>query len=109
MEDKKIEAPEAAGKTRRAFVKTAAQVAVTAPVAAMILSASTKQAAAAITAYASGDTDTQAADWCWHDHGADTTDCGPGSGGLYDNTSNGTPGPGGTINFDDIAIQGDTK
>src|SRR5437773_1719202 len=34
-------------KTRRSFVKTAAQVAVTAPAVAMLLSASTKPAAAA--------------------------------------------------------------
>ena len=48
-DDKKIEAAaEAVGqKTRRAFVKTAAQVAVTAPAVAMLLSASMKKAAAA--------------------------------------------------------------
>src|SRR5947207_425113 len=46
-------------KTRRAFVKTAAHVAVTAPAVAMLLSASTKPAAAA-TFYALGD-DFQAA------------------------------------------------
>ena len=48
-DDKKIgAAAEAVGqKTRRAFVKTAAQVAVTAPAVALLLSASTKKAAAA--------------------------------------------------------------
>lgn len=52
MEDK-IEVTEA-GKTRRAFVKTAAQVAVTAPAVAMLLTASTKKASA-ITLYSAGD------------------------------------------------------
>jgi hypothetical protein len=54
-EDKKIETPEIpAGeqKSRRAFVKTAAQVAVTAPAVGILLSASTKPAEAQITAYA---------------------------------------------------------
>jgi hypothetical protein len=46
-DDKKIEVTEVAGKTRRAFVKTAAQVAVTAPAVGLLLSASTKKAAAA--------------------------------------------------------------
>jgi hypothetical protein len=47
MEDvKKVETTEAAQKTRRAFVKTAAQVAVTAPAVAALLSASTKPASA---------------------------------------------------------------
>ena len=41
-------------KTRRSFVKTAAQVAVTAPAVAMLLSASTKPTAAA-TFYSLGD------------------------------------------------------
>ena len=49
-DDKKIEAAaEAVGqKTRRSFVKTAAQVAVTAPAVAMLLTASTKKAAAQV-------------------------------------------------------------
>jgi hypothetical protein len=38
-------------KTRRAFVKTAAQVAVTAPAVGLLLSASTKPAAAQISPY----------------------------------------------------------
>ena len=38
-------------KTRRDFVKTSAQVAVTAPAVAMLLSATTKPAAAQISAY----------------------------------------------------------
>jgi hypothetical protein len=42
-EEKKVEA---AQQSRRAFVKTAAQVAVTAPAVAMLLSATTKPAAA---------------------------------------------------------------
>jgi hypothetical protein len=48
MEEKaKIETSEAAGqKSRRAFVKTAAQVAVTAPAVAMLLTATTTPAAA---------------------------------------------------------------
>src|SRR5438445_5672905 len=52
-DDKKIgAAAEAVGqKTRRTFVKTAAQVAVTAPAVAMLLSASTKPASAAISPY----------------------------------------------------------
>jgi negative regulator of sigma E activity len=41
----------AAQKTRRRFVQTAAQVAVTAPAVALLLSATTKPAAAQITAY----------------------------------------------------------
>jgi hypothetical protein len=42
----KAENSEASKKTRRAFVTTAAQVAVTAPAVAMLLSASTKPAEA---------------------------------------------------------------
>jgi hypothetical protein len=38
-------------KSRRAFVKTAAQVAVTAPAVALLLSASSKPAAAQVAAY----------------------------------------------------------
>ena len=45
-DDKKVEI---SGKTRRAFVKTAAQVAVTAPAVGLLLSASTKPAAAAVS------------------------------------------------------------
>jgi hypothetical protein len=47
----KIEANDAGQKTRRAFVKTAAQVAVTAPAVGILLSASTKPAAAQFSAY----------------------------------------------------------
>ena len=48
-QENKIEAVAAvAPKTRRAFVKTAAQVAVTAPAVVMLLNASTKPAAAAV-------------------------------------------------------------
>ena len=47
MEDDNKTGPAPVGqKTRRAFVKTAAQVAVTAPAVAMLLSASTKAQAA---------------------------------------------------------------
>jgi hypothetical protein len=57
MEDgKKVETTEAAQKTRRAFVKTAAQVAVTAPAVAALLSASTKPASATqFIVYSTGD------------------------------------------------------
>jgi hypothetical protein len=56
MEDgKKVETTEAAQKTRRAFVKTAAQVAVTAPAVAALLSASTKPASAQFILYNAGD------------------------------------------------------
>ena len=49
MEDDNKMGPAPVGqKTRRAFVKTAAQVAVTAPAVAMILSASTKKASAQV-------------------------------------------------------------
>jgi hypothetical protein len=47
----KVETTEVVQKTRRDFVKTAAQVAVTAPAVAMLLSATTKPAAAQISAY----------------------------------------------------------
>jgi hypothetical protein len=50
-EEIKIENTEDGNKTRRAFVKTAAQVAVTAPAVGLLLSASTKPAAAQIGAY----------------------------------------------------------
>jgi hypothetical protein len=46
-----IESTDAGQKTRRAFVKTAAQVAVTAPAVGILLSASTKPAAAQISPY----------------------------------------------------------
>jgi len=45
-EDRKVESTEQEGKSRRTFVTKAAQVAVTAPAAAMILGASVKPAAA---------------------------------------------------------------
>ena len=48
-EEKKVE--QVVGESRRAFVKTAAQVAVTAPAVGILLSASTKPAEAAVTAY----------------------------------------------------------
>jgi hypothetical protein len=50
-EDKKIEPVVGEQKSRRAFVKTAAQVAVTAPAVGILLSASTKPAEAQVTAY----------------------------------------------------------
>jgi hypothetical protein len=50
-EDNKIETTEAATKSRRKFVTTAAQVAVTAPAVGLLLSASVKPAAAQIAAY----------------------------------------------------------
>jgi hypothetical protein len=46
-DEKKVEAVVEVQKTRRAFVRTAAQVAVTAPAVGILLSASTKPAAAA--------------------------------------------------------------
>jgi hypothetical protein len=50
-EDKKVEVevPVEGQKSRRAFVKTAAQVAVTAPAVGMLLNASTKPAEAALS------------------------------------------------------------
>jgi hypothetical protein len=45
-DETKIENSDVSKKTRRAFVTTAAHMAVTAPVVAMLLSASTKPAAA---------------------------------------------------------------
>ena len=50
-EEPKIETTGIGPKTRRAFVKTAAQVAVTAPAVAMLLGATTKPAEAQISAY----------------------------------------------------------
>ena len=51
-EEIKIETTEVEGKTRRSFVTTAAQVAVTAPAVGLLLSAATATpAAAALTAY----------------------------------------------------------
>ena len=47
-EDNKIESIVAEQKTRRSAIKTAAQVAVTAPAVGLLLSASTKSAAAGI-------------------------------------------------------------
>ena len=55
MENDKIEnqdVPES--KTRRTFVKTAAQVAVTAPAVALLLTATSKNAAAQPSPYSSG-------------------------------------------------------
>jgi hypothetical protein len=46
-EETSVELSQTAQKTRRAFVKTAAQVAVTAPAVSLLLSATTKPAAAA--------------------------------------------------------------
>ena len=57
-EEIKIEGTE---PTRRKAIKTAAQVAVTAPAVGMLLSASVKSASAA-TLYASGDNDATASD-----------------------------------------------
>ena len=45
-DETKLENSDASMKTRRAFVATAAKVAVTAPVVAMLLSASTKPSSA---------------------------------------------------------------
>src|SRR5580658_7284559 len=50
-EDNKIETPEVETKSRRKFVTTAAQVAVTGPAVGLLLSASAKPAAAQISAY----------------------------------------------------------
>ena len=50
-EDNKIETPEVETKSRRKFVTSAAQVAVTAPAVGLLLSASAKPAAAQISAY----------------------------------------------------------
>ena len=50
-EETKIVTTETAQTTRRTFVKTAAQVAVTAPAVGLLLSATTKPAAAQISAY----------------------------------------------------------
>ena len=50
-EENKVEKLEAASQGRRGFVKTSAQVAVTAPAVAMLLKASTKPAFAAATNY----------------------------------------------------------
>ena len=50
-DEPKIVTTEVGQKTRRAFVKTAAQVAVTAPAVGLLLSATTKPAAAQISAY----------------------------------------------------------
>ena len=54
-EESKIEAFTAQVQDRRAFVKTAAKVAVTAPAAALLLNASTKPAKASVEPY-NGDT-----------------------------------------------------
>jgi hypothetical protein len=50
-EQPKIDLGEVAQKTRRGFVKTAAQVAVTAPAVSLLLSATTKPAAAQASPY----------------------------------------------------------
>jgi len=52
-DENKIETTEIAadGKTRRTFIKTAAQVAVTAPAVAVLLNATTTPAAAALNLY----------------------------------------------------------
>ena len=51
MAEEKIESTEDGQKTRRGFVKTAAQVAVTAPAVALLLNASTTPASAQISPY----------------------------------------------------------
>ena len=53
-EETKIEATEVQKKTRRQFVKTSAQVAVTAPAVAMLLSATTKPAMAKLYGIGNG-------------------------------------------------------
>jgi hypothetical protein len=55
-EESKIEAVAARAQSRRAFVKTAAQVAVTAPAAAILLDASVKPAKAGAQLYGSKET-----------------------------------------------------
>lgn len=50
-EETDMDKPEPSSKGRRDFVKTSAQVAVTAPAVAMLLKASTKPAAAQINPY----------------------------------------------------------
>ena len=69
MENDKIENQDVTEpKTRRTFVKTAAQVAVTAPAVAMLLTATTKNAAAQPSPYGPGvclgDTADQGLDGC---------------------------------------------
>jgi hypothetical protein len=53
--ESKIEAVTAQVQSRRAFVKTAAKVAVTAPAAAMLLNASVKPAKALVSIYSGDD------------------------------------------------------
>ena len=60
-DETKIESVASEQKTRRTAIKTAAQVAVTAPAVGLLLSAGTKSATAA-TLYASGDNDVTASD-----------------------------------------------
>jgi len=63
-EDNKIEGIVTEAKTRRSAIKTAAQVAVTAPAVGLLLSASTKAAGAQVLTYANNFTgdDTYASD-----------------------------------------------
>lgn len=61
-EETKIESIVAEEKTRRSAIKTAAQVAVTAPAVGLLLSASTKSASAA-TVYRLGDDATLGSDF----------------------------------------------
>ena len=60
-EETKIESIATEQKTRRTAIKTAAQVAVTAPAVGLLLSASTKSASAAVL-YGSNDNDAVATD-----------------------------------------------
>ena len=61
-EESKIESLASEQKTRRTAIKTAAQVAVTAPAVGLLLSASTKSASAA-TVYSLGDDATLGSDF----------------------------------------------
>ena len=72
-EESKIEAITAKVQDRRAFVKTAAKVAVTAPAAALLLNASVKPAKAAIEPYGA-DANGGSADDFTYDPGDDGQD-----------------------------------
>jgi len=80
-EDNKIESIVAEQKTRRSAIKTAAQVAVTAPAVGLLLSASTKSAQAQV-AY---DTTAHA-----HDFGINSTDASGDNDDVYTDADSGS-------------------
>jgi len=80
-EDNKIESIVAEQKTRRSAIKTAAQVAVTAPAVGLLLSASTKSAQAQV-AY---DTTAHA-----HDFGINSTDVSGDNDDVYTDADSGS-------------------